>query len=369
MGAPGSLSETDQFLIHNAEIGFQRAEELLSWWKVQAARGALKQVPVDPGGTPKVHLEIFYDRWSPTKPEWWTAATPPAGLNPNYQTATLHEKQATVQGVSWSSHYRRKAISQPAWGPSLKSFIEKQFLRRCLWTHSDGLPGGFTFKALQYKLQGKAEYGRFPGEGPPADLAEIGEKYEWIIMEAVVNDFFRVPLGNHPWLLRRMPIMTSYVLAHRNYFSSFVGPLAGTADECCFGYSFLPCPANKTIFGYGPGSFVGAVKQFRFILLENGDIEIQMFFLVSPRSEKILDLHGFDPVYSFVNIVNALTLNLLGFKQWAHDKLDAVQLGLHAKIYQSLLDGNRQVWEGQNCIEQRHHFEDPASQRSRSTER
>ena len=141
MGALGSLSETDRFLINNAEIGFQRAEELLSWWKEQEARGALKKALVDPGGAPKVHLEIFYDRWSPTKREWWTAATPPPGLDPTYGTATLHEKQTTVQGVSWISHYQRKAISQQAWGPSLKSFIEKQFLRRCM-----GPPGERTVR-------------------------------------------------------------------------------------------------------------------------------------------------------------------------------------------------------------------------------
>jgi hypothetical protein len=94
--------------------------------------------------------------------------------------------------------------------------------------------------------------------------------------------------------------------------------------------------------------FKAAVKQFRFILLDSGDIEIQMFFLVSPRSEKILNLGGFDPVYFSANLANILTLSAFNLRQRAHDKMDALQLELHARVYQSLLNGMRTYWENQN---------------------
>ncbi len=113
--------------------------------------------------------------------------------------------------------------------------------------------------------------------------------------------------------------------------------------DFCFGYSFLPVPVKKTIFGYGPGAFVSAFKQFRWTLFPNSDVEVELKFLVSPRSQKILNLGGFDPVYGMVNVVNALTFNR-GFSQRAHDKLDNVQLQLHARIYQSLIEGMGKLW-------------------------
>src|SRR5258708_23818145 len=94
--------------------------------------------------------------------------------------------------------------------------------------------------------------------------------------------------------------------------------------------------------------FKAAAKQFRFVLLDTGEIEIQMFFLVSTRSEKILNLGGFDPVYFSVDLANLLTLNSLNIRQRAHDKLDALQLEIHARVYQSLLNGISAYWENQD---------------------
>ena len=326
MGTPGSLSEKDRFLIRNAEIGFRRAAQLLSWWKEKESCGALRKRNLDTRRRSRIHLEYFFD------------------------TLMLDDKPASAMGVFWKSRFQRKGKSEPQCGPTLQLFIQNQFLRRCCWTHADGLPGGFAFHALQYKLQDRDEYDVFPGTGPPADLAEIGRKYEWIVLEAVVHDFFRVMLGNTAWLLSRMPVMSSYVLAHRDYFSSFFPPVEGAAEEYCFGYSFLPCPVTPNIFGYGPGKFAAAVKQFRFLLLRSGDVEIQTFFLVSGRSDKILDLRGFDPVYSSIDFLSRLTPQRLGLSERAHDRLDALQLAAHARIYQSLLDGLGEVWENQNWI-------------------
>jgi hypothetical protein len=347
MASLKSLSPKDRFLIENAELGFQRAAELLSWWKAKVSSGfAASFIREPPPG-----LSCFYDTL-PMDKKLATAETtaPWPKLTADSAVLRLREgSQATVQGCAWLSRYPRngKLVRMPE--SSLQSFIHRQFLQRSHWTHPapDGLPGGFTFIPLYYKLEGQDDYGVFP-QGLPLDLSEIGTKYQWVVMEAVVNDFFRYIPGLHlsPGWLAKMPKMSSYVLVHKEYLSSFHPPVEGTVSECCFGYSFLPCPVAPSIFGYGPGEFAAALKQFRFILLENSDIEIQMFFLVSPRSQKILSLFGgFDPVYSSVNLANALTLNLFHIKQRAHDALDAVQLGLHATIYQGLLDGMRACWE------------------------
>ena len=72
-----------------------------------------------------------------------------------------------------------------------------------------------------------------------------------------------------------------------------------------------------------------------------------MFFLVSTRSEKILNLGGFDPVYFSAKLANLLTLKMLNLNQRTHNKLDALQLELHARVYQGLLNGMSEYWENQ----------------------
>ena len=330
MGNENSLSEKDQFLIKNAALGYEAAHNLLTWWKNKAAKGELRHFTLTQPGQPELSLECFYD-------------------------AIPHDRgETSVMGVSWKTRYVRKRSAPSPPDPTLDSFIRKSFLQRCQWKNPDNLPGGFHFIPRQFKLKDREEYGAF-GEGEHlADIADIGAKYDWLVVEAVVHDFFRHAPGPRmgPRMLAKMPRMASYVLVHPDYFSSFFPPVEGTASEYCFGYSFLPCPVQKSIFGYGPGEFKAAVKQFRFTLLQNGELEIQMCFFVSPRSEKILKLgkKGRDPVYGTVNILNALTLNALQIKRRAHNKLDAIQLGVHARVYQSLLEGLKDVWENQDWI-------------------
>jgi hypothetical protein len=324
-----SLTNKERELIDGAAVAYSRASELLTWWKKERDAKALKFFNQVMPRSQDIKLECFYDK------------------------LTLERKDAGVMACSWKSRFPCKAAAaavSSAGQSGMDVFLNKQFTRRALWKNPDGLPGGFEFIPRIYKTKGSEQYGTFP-EGPAPDLDEIGKKYDWVVIEAVVNDFFRnipgPPLGK--WLLSKMPRMTSYVLVHPDYMCSFWDREPSAIAEFCFGYSFLPIAPSKTIFGYGPGTFTAAVKQFRWMLHENSDVEIQLIFLVSGRSEKILSLwHGFDPVYFTVNVINAITLNLLGFKQRAHDKLDAAQLSVHARIYQSLLEGMRSCWEEQN---------------------
>ena len=324
-----SLSSKEKDLVEGAGVAYSRAAELLNWWKKQRDAKALKFFHQRMPRSQEIELECFYD------------------------TLPLSGKQAAVMACSWKSRFQCRKTAATVQELGMDAFLNKEFTRRALWKNPDGLPGGFEFIPRIYKIKGREDYGSFPA-GPSPDLDEIGRKYDWVVIEAVVNDFFRNVPGFPPvkWLLSKMPRMASYVLVHPDYMCSFWEREPGAVAEFCFGYSFLPMAPAKTIFGYGPGTFAAAVKQFRWMLHENSDVEIQLIFLVSGRSEKILSLwHGFDPVYFTVNVINAITLNLLGFKQRAHDKLDASQLSVHARIYQSLLEGMRDCWEEQNWAE------------------
>jgi len=322
----GALTARDQFLIENAGIGYQKAKDLLAWWKAKETAGALKKFTLNPPDRPELHIEYFYD-----------------ALN-------LEGKDVSAMGCFWKTRFPRKPGSPAASDSTLQTFVQKQFMRSSHWIRPDTLPGGFEFKPLLYKTQSRDEFGVLP-EGPAPDLDEIGEKYEWVVMEAVVYDFFRnVPgLSLGPGMMkrcRRCPPTFSFTRIIR---PAFIRRWKGPPPNVVSAYlSFLPTPVAKGIFGYGPGMFKAAAKQFRFILLDNGAIEIQMFFLVSTRSEKILNLGGFDPVYFSARLANILTLNSFNLNQRAHDKLDALQLELHARVYQSLLNGMSSYWENQN---------------------
>ena len=329
MPDPALLTTDDERLIQGAEVAHLRASELLQWWKKQHGAKALKHFYQPMPRARDIKLECFYD------------------------TLELGGKPGTVMACSWKSRFSRKASSGAAAQLAMDAFIHKEFMRQTKWQNPDGLPGGFEFIPRLYKRSGCDEYGVLP-EGSLPTLDEIGPKYDWLVMEAVVHDFFR----NFPgppmkkWLLAKLPRMASYVLVHPEYLRGFSEPVPGSIAEGCFGYSFLPIPVVKTIFGYGPGQFAAAVKQFRWILHQNSDVEIEMFFLVSGRSEKILSLWGgFDPVYFTAKVANALTINRLRLNQRVHDKLDAAQLSMHARVYQSLIEGMRKSWEEQNWAE------------------
>lgn len=322
-----ALSEKDQWLIKNGDIGFQRAGELLRWWEGRKAKGDLVEHTLPMPNSEFITISAFFDR-------------------------TISDgKEVPAMGCTWKSRFR---LEQVTGGPvTMAADIGQNFFRRSRWQNPDGLPGGFHFIPLNYRNLDNAGDGSFSSDDP-VELGSIGSKYDWLICNAVVHDFFRNSPGPKmpTFLLRRMPVMASYILMHKDYLKPYDPAPTAAVSDFTIGYSFLPVAVSKNIFGYGPGKFKAAFKQFRWTLMPNSEVEISMMFLVAPRSEKILDLGGFDPVYTLVNILNILTLNL-GFGKWAHDKLDDMQLGVHARVYQSLVEGMKDMWTNRNWTAQK----------------
>jgi hypothetical protein len=316
-------------MIQNAEVAFRTGTELLSWWKSQLAAASVKTFDLDLPHDPSLKVACFYDTL-----EW-------------------QGKPQSVMGCVWKSRFRLKkgsaAAGDAAPRAGFEMAVKSQFLRRAKWMNLNKLPAGFGFTALQYRLK-TGEYGSHADSAEPQvlDLDEIGNKYQWVVYQADVYDFF----ADFPKIQRskgrtipRFPKMASYVLIHEDYLSTFFPPAEGAVAQCVFGYSFLPLAVYKSFLGFGPGRFDAAVKQFRFSLLNTGEVEVQLSFVVSPRSQKVLYLAGFDPVYGIVNLLNALTFGALKIRQRAHDKLDSVFLSQHAKVYQALIDGMHELWE------------------------
>jgi len=103
-----------------------------------------------------------------------------------------------------------------------------------------------------------------------------------------------------------------------------------------------------TIAAYGPGRFFSAYKQFRFFLMEDGAVSIEVLFLVTPRCQMVLNILGVDPVFGTVAIVDALTMGGGSLNQRAHAGIDRFAMQHHCRVHENLLDGMRQIWESTN---------------------
>src|SRR5258708_34110192 len=135
MGNVATLSDKDRFLIENAAVGYQKAKDLLAWWKAKEAAGALKKSTLSRPDRPELHMEYFYDALS------------------------LEGKDVSAMGCFWKSRFPRKPGSPAASDSTLQTFIQKQFMQRSHWIHPDTLPGGFEFKPVLYKAQGRDDSG------------------------------------------------------------------------------------------------------------------------------------------------------------------------------------------------------------------
>ncbi len=324
-----ALSAQDKLIIETAERALCNGRDLFAWWKNKESIQGLRAFNLLRDEQPSVGMVGFYD------------------------TMDLCGKQTTVMGCLQRARFKRAGISSPD-PETMELFCNTKFMRLCRVTHPVGLPGGFGYKALLYKLKGSDQYGVFSqsSEGPVVDLAEIGKRYDWAVLRIDIYDFVRSMPG-----MARFPKIASkfrevmYVAVHEDYFSQVQAPVPGALVEYRFGYSVLPYTVESSILGYGPARLTAAIKQFRFILFENGDLEIRINFISSPRSEKLLYLFGgFDPVYFSVRLANAITFNLFRLNQRAHDRADFFILGLHGRVHYNLIEGMRQIWEKQDWI-------------------
>ena len=315
-------------LAENAEIALQGGRELMSWW--QRHVDSLQIFPLAIRGPNLLEAVAFYD------------------------TMEGEPSRRSIMGCMQKARFKFDEHASGREVIPLDQFVNTEFLSATHWTHPDRLPGGFTYEALCYKRIGSGEVGRFEDghDRSALHLADIGKRLEWLVLQVNVHDFVRSIPSMRPFVraLSKLVKEAAYVVAHADYGSPVTSAPEGTVAESCFGYSFLPLAVTPTIFGFGPGQFRAAIKQFRFLLLDRAEVEIQLAFIVSPRSQKILNLWGFDPVYTTIHGLHGLTFGSLGIKRKGHDKLDAVMLQLHAQIHHNLLTGMREMWQGRRWV-------------------
>jgi len=213
----------------------------------------------------------------------------------------------------------------------------------CRWVRPDGSPGGFTYTPLLQKRIGIERPEPVASADWDFDLSGL----EWLVVRVDIHDFVRAvrPLRAFASSLSKRVKEAALLLVHRDFSRTGFPRESAIVAEHSFGYSFLPLAPEASPFGFGPGHFGSAFKRFRFLLRADGALDIELMFVVSPRSEKVLDLKGIDPVYASVHFLDLLTLRKLRIRSRVHDRFDKVMLKIHGQVHYELLEAMRPCWE------------------------
>ena len=247
-----------------------------------------------------------------------------------------------------STFARRAEDGQPP--ESLAQWLGTNFLRKARWTNDDGSRGGFLYRPVMVLDRAEGARERRVDADLELKLAEVGTRYEWAMVRLDILDFMRAfpVIGKYARVLEPLNREAGYMVLHPGFFQSRHPSPPGCVEEFCFGYSVAPWKVLPTIASYGPGRFHSAFKQFRFFLLEDGTVSIEVLFVVVPRCERVLDIWGFDPYFGTVALLNALTLGRTRIVERARFGVDHYALGHHARIHNNLLSGMRAIWEQTN---------------------
>jgi hypothetical protein len=320
-----------KYLAENAAIAIREAAEVTAWWKERSSRRDLEMFVLQPRDVPSLELHTFFS------------------------TMTLAGQATSVVGCQWRSVYRPTSGEAAAADHSgLAPFIRENFFRLCQQRRPGGAWGGFLYDPVlcqPYSGEAVAPAAADP-RTVPVPLSTIGTRYQWAVYACDVFDFFRWLPGMKPLagMTEKLVRVSAYDLIHEDYSEDLLAPEESALAKVCFGYSFLPCPVVPNFFGWGPGQFRSAIKQFRFAVLPNGSLEVRMLFIAAPRSEKVVNFWGFDPVYTSIKLANALTFGAFDITRRGHDFNDKLFMAHHGRVYQALIEGMKATWVAQDWV-------------------
>lgn len=170
---------------------------------------------------------------------------------------------------------------------------------------------GFGFVQLYYKLRANGLIGKFRPEQRLAivDMREIGEKYEWIVINNRIFDFdvsFE-PAGDHlPWAViplreQELGVISGDLILNRE------NPKPGVLGEYGMGIATMKNP-ESSLLAYGPGYFDAGFETIRFRVLENGEVRVRLVF-VANRPETYANV-PINPVYWGFKLADVFSLGL-----------------------------------------------------------
>jgi hypothetical protein len=317
-------------LADDADRALVAGRQMVAWWREKTLRGSLKLFPLRPAQPPWFEMNGFFDEIM------FMGQMKPISIMGCLQRHRFSRRSPPIEGAT--AH--------------LETFVDQFFLEKCYHVRPSGPPGGFRYRGMISRARGGQLQEPADRDVLGANLSDLEHKIEWGVHRVDILDFVR----SNPMLerfddtLSRFIRESAYIVFHRDLAIEIAPRPEGAIAERRFGYAFLEQCVEPNFFGFGPGKFGAAIKQWRFLLFADGDVEVQIAFLVSPRSRKVLDVGGFDPVYASVGVADLASLGLLGLRGRAQNALDTVFLGHHGDVHAGVVNNLREVWEGQRWM-------------------
>jgi hypothetical protein len=307
-------------LLAAAEGSIPRGKQLLTWWN-----GPPPPMSVIPSRYPDVEMQAFFE------------------------DIPLDGRTISGMGVLQTSWFPRLALGPEFRPASLRQWVRENFIQDACRPGPDGKLSGLRYRPVMVRDAG-ASVARRVESDLKVRLADLGSRYDWELFRLDLVDYARaLPIPDRIGrFLRHFVTEAGYVLYHP-FASTSPRPIpAGAIEQACFGYTVVPWSARKTILAYGPGRFHAALKQYRAFLMNDGSVLVEVVFIVTPRSQHILDIGGIDPVYGLASIVDKLTFRNGAVLQRAHRAIDHYAMGHHGRVHVNLLEGLRDVLQGSN---------------------
>src|SRR5258706_853370 len=386
------LTDEDRLILDRVGRALADGQALKRWWDQKYPEGFAEKFDLERSFNRSSDSFGFFDQM-----ELATGVLPVMG---NYQEMFYDQPRTPAnlnrQAAEWMRdqirefvlHYfmRVSAFRQPAvyvqsGRPALPGYLEP--LSWC--PRPDVLRQGFGFKQVLYKLRDSGEIGKFSEQEETAivDLREIGSRYEWIVVRVRIFDFsfsFQ-PFGSSGPELSVPLTEASYLVLSRDFILNEDNPSPDCLGRYGLGYAFIRVPADGGI-GYGPGQFRAALEIINFEVSKHGEIRVSMIF-VADRPERIANVSlnpvdwsfrladffslgttsrllapvkntlkriptsvdGFDPVYSFISLINSLTANQAGQQLCiSREQLEKDFLARHFIQHYATIVGSLLTW-------------------------
>ena len=292
--------------------------------------------------------------------KWWNSANPsfvPIGhvypdvtMDGFFESMPVEGVVKPGMGCLQTSTFKRSPAAAQGPPTGLREWVMKNALREC--SRPDG--GGFRYQPLLAREAGPGGAVKPLPDGPSIPLTDIGSKYEWVVQSLGLPDYaLALPLPRSiTKQMKKLVTESGALIFHPDFNETARPPIAGAVDQVTFGYAVVPWRAVRSVLGFGPGTFFSALKQYRIFLMADHSVTIEVLFIVCPRSEKILDLGGFDPVYGATRLLDALTFRRTRIVSKVHDIIDNYALGHHGRVHVHMLEGMRSLWEETNWCAQ-----------------
>ncbi len=257
----------------------------------------------------------------------------------------LDGETVSVMGCRQEVHLTR--LDEPNAPQLLQDLVFGKFLSCAHWQTPDGVPGGFSVERSLY--QGcDGEYGKFDDSEKAGciDWRDLGapnsaRKYRWVLLTIRIHDFI---MNIGPYAKRFNA--AACVVATPEFVNVKENPAPGVRLAVQVGYPFIDFAPVKSYFGFGPGKFGIAAKQYSFELMDDNSLRSRMEFAAAPRCRKVFDFgrRWPDPIYGGAALLGRLSLGAWD-PEIVHTVMDTEMLAQHCRVHQSLMDGLAHVWQ------------------------